>query len=66
MLLILIKQNLRYTLYFSVIRYFENILDSVDEDLFDKLFFIDIYRPCFILLLLLLLLLLSVIVIAFS
>ena len=52
-----------YTRYFSVIPYFEKILNG---DLFDKLCFIDIYRACFIMLLLLLLLLLNVIVVAVS
>ena len=50
MFLILVKQNLMYTLYFS---------DTLAQhgSLFDKVFYIEIYRAFFILLLLLLLLL---------
>ena len=53
-----------YTLYFRVTPYFEKTLCSVHRDLFDKVFYIDIYRACFILLLLLLLLLLNIIAVA--
>ena len=46
--------------------YFEKSCAAYHENLFDKLFYIDIYRACFMLLLLLLLLLLNVIVVAVS
>ena len=75
--LILIKYILRHTLNFSVTSYFEKILYSGDlferclrglfeRDLFQRLFYIDIYRRCFILMLLLLLLLFNVIAVAVS
>ena len=72
-LLILIKQSLGYTLYFSMILYFEKTLCNVAQDirfslfffiLFNKLVNVGIYRVCLILLLLLLLLLLNVIAIS--
>ena len=68
-LLILTKQNLRYILYSSVIPYFENILCiPYHRDLFDKLFYIDMFyiENFFILLLLLLLLLLNLFVVVVS
>ena len=63
-ILIFFKQNLMYTLNFSVTPYFEKSCVAQHRDLFEKLFYIDIYRHCFILLLLLLLLLLNVISVA--
>ena len=74
-LLILIKQSLRYTLYFSMTLQFEKTLCNVAHDitfalfffiLFNKLFNVGICRVCLILLLLLLLLLLNVIAFAIS
>ena len=64
--LILIKQNLRYILNFSVTPYFEKSCVAQHGDLFDRLFYIDTYRHCFIVLSLLLLLLLNVIAVAVS
>ena len=72
MRLILIKQNFRYNIYFSMIRYFEKSLCSVAQEirytlfiLLNKLFNVHIYRVC-LKLLQLLLLLLNVITFAIS
>ena len=64
--LILIKQNLRYILNFSVTPYFEKSCVAQHGDSFERLFYIDTYRHCFIILSLLLLLLLNVIAVAVS
>ena len=64
--LILIKQNLRYILNFSVTPCFEKSCVAQHGDLFERLFYIDTYRHCFIILSLLSLLLLNVISVAVS
>ena len=64
--LILIKQNLRYTLNFRVTPTLKKSCIAQHRDLFERLFYIDIYRVCFILLLLLLILLLNVTAVAVS
>ena len=39
MLLILIKKNFRYTLYFSVIPYFEKALSSIAQEIFNVIIY---------------------------